>query len=318
VSDAGEETRFAVVPPCAADGFPQGCPGWCEYADPPRQAGAALASPGVGSTLPGGYVLRGEIGRGGMGRVFVASTASGMPVAVKVLAADLARCRGAHLRFVGEARAMSRVDHPNVLRLLDAQEGGPCSFFVMELVRGVDLRDFICEAGPYGIPLRRALTLLEAVCAGVAAIHRAEVVHLDLKPSNVLVDASGRVVICDFGLARPCAPPCRFPDGVLAGTPGFIAPEVAEGVQRAPRPSADVYALGVIAYELLAGAPAFEADSTTQDRGLPHERPVLPPRALNSAIPRALDDALVAALDHAPRRRPTAADLLDIVRGCAV
>ena len=315
--DSTGGSLFAEEPPCATDGLPAECPRWCEHANPPPIVTAEGEPPEVGSLLTGGYLLREEIGHGGMGRVFAASTLMGQVVAVKVLRDNLIGCRGAHLRFVGEARAMGRVEHPNVLRLLDSHEDAPAPFFVTELVGGVDLRDFICEAGPYGIPLERALLLLESVCAGVTAIHAAGVVHLDLKPSNVLVDRSDRVVICDFGLARPCAPPCRFPDGELAGTPGFIAPEVAEGVQPSPRPAADVYAVAVIAYELLTGAPVFEPASTTRRGELPHALPVVPPRELNPEIPKALGDMLVDALDRSPHVRPTAADLLRAVRTCA-
>ena len=317
--DSTRESFFAEQPPCVVDGAPADCPGWCEHADPPPHITAQSEPPQVGSLLTGGYLLREEIGHGGMGRVFAASTMAGERVAVKVLKSDLLGSRGAHMRFVGESRAMGRVRHPNVLRLLDSFEDAPTPFFVTELVRGPDLRDFICEAGPYGIPLARALRLLVSVCAGLAAIHQAGVAHLDLKPSNVLVDRRDRVVICDFGLARPCSPPCRFPDGELAGTPGFIAPEVAEGVQPSPRPSADVYAFAVIAYELLTGAPVYEPESTSTTRpgDLPHQLVVVPPRELNPAIPRPLGDALVAALDRSPHVRPTSADLLHVVRTCA-
>ena len=211
---------------------------------------------------------------------------------------------------------MSRVRHPNTVELLQGPELAPVPFFVMTLVEGIDLQRYVERCGPHGLGLARILGFLIDISAGLAAIHAAGVVHLDLKPSNILVGADGRATICDFGLARPCARPCRLPPLEFAGTPGYIAPEIESGTALAPRPSADMYALGALAHQLLTGTEVFGA-RTTKAHLLRSDQESTDPesRRLHPDLPRVLDDLVHLSLSRLVETRPSAAHFNATLRG---
>lgn len=296
--------------------FPADCPGWCEEAAPPAVVQVRGHMPQTGDTLPGGFSLARQLGEGGMGRVFASSNAQGHPVAVKVISPRAARTSEGVSRFCAEARALARVDHPNVVRLLDHRETAPWPFFVTDLVQGDDLGALLANVEGVGADVPEALEILEGLFAGVAAIHSAGIVHLDLKPANVLVERERRVRICDFGLARPCAPSCRYPLGQCAGTPGYIAPEVALGEEVAPRRAADVYALGVIGYELLTGerVNASSARASTSSLLTTAATSRASVRSIDGSIREIVGGLLLAAMSIEPRHRPSASTMRAVVR----
>jgi eukaryotic-like serine/threonine-protein kinase len=193
------------------------------------------------------YVVGRELGRGVTGRVYVAEDAVlARSVAIKFIA-DLDP--GARQRFLIEARVVAQIHHPNVVAIYRVGTLQNRPYLVTELVRGVSLAEL-----PKPVPWQRALDIAIGLSRGLAAVHRGNVVHCDLKPSNVMIDHDGLAKIIDFGLARPNA------DGATAGytpvgTPDYMAPEVWRG--EVPSRRADVYALGAVVFELIAGTPPF-------------------------------------------------------------
>ena len=236
------------------------------------QAGAD-GGPGLGSRV-GPYTLREVIGEGGMGLVFVAEQSSPVrrKVALKVIKPGM-DSRQVVARFEAERQALALMDHPNIATVLDAgatDEGRP--YFVMELVKGVTLTDY-CDANR--LPVRGRLGLFLQVCAAVQHAHQKGVIHRDLKPSNVLVtvhDGAAVVKVIDFGVAKAVG--AALTDGTLdtgltqlVGTPVYMSPEQAGGGGRDVDTRADVYALGVVLYELLTGTTPFEG-SRLRSKGL--------------------------------------------------
>ena len=215
---------------------------------PSALAGEPLAT---GALLGGRYRIRRFVAAGGMGEVYEADDQLlGDPVAIKLLRADLLRKPGAQERFADEIRLARRVTHPNVCRVFDAGLDGDRVFYTMELVPGTTLGSYLAAHGPLAIDELRPLA--QQILAGIAAAHAADVIHADLKPSNVLVGA-GRVVLTDFGLALPCCATlgctCEMPH--LVGTPAYMAPEQVTGGEVGE--ATDLFAFGVIAFEALTG-----------------------------------------------------------------
>jgi Tol biopolymer transport system component len=226
----------------------------------------------AGSKL-GPYEILAPLGAGGMGEVYRArDTRLGRDVAVKILPAELAGDAQRLQRFEQEARAISALNHPNVLAIYDvgAQEG--THFLVTELLEGGTLRERMRDAR---LPVRKAVEIAVQIAEGLAAAHEHGIVHRDLKPDNVIVSPEGRVKILDFGLAKVTAaaamgsdeltrsvsgPATR--DGVVLGTVGYISPEQVRGKPADHR--SDVFSFGVILYEMLAGQRAFAGDSSIE------------------------------------------------------
>ncbi|MFV1959169.1 MAG: protein kinase, partial [Planctomycetota bacterium] len=252
--------------------------------DRPRDPRDAL----VGARLGRWHLLR-ILGRGGMGRVYLATDQDGRPrVAVKVLSDDLASDPAFVKRFHREARVLASLSHPHVVEILDQGEAGGRLYFAMEYVRGENLRRLI-ERGP--LPVKQALRIADEVASALAYAHTRGVIHRDLKPENVLLDEKGRVHLADFGLSRllpgsgPEVTTLLTRTDVILGTYEYMAPEQRRG-EKGLDARADIYALGVILYEMLTGTP-------------PLGRFELPSR-VRSGVPPALDAVVARAL--APRR----------------
>ena len=225
--------------------------------------------PLIGRSLPGGYLILELVGVGGMGRVYRAEqTTLGRTVAVKIIHPHLVGEENAAARFITEARAASRLNHPHSVGIIDfgkSPEG--LMYLVMEFLRGRDLARVVYEDGP--LPFRRIVDILRQTLAALGEAHNESIVHRDLKPENIIIEPvrSGGdfVKVVDFGLAKIRADtqqPSITSPGIVCGTPEYMSPEQARGDTIDAR--SDLYAMGVILYQLLAGRLPFEAESPTQ------------------------------------------------------
>jgi serine/threonine-protein kinase len=236
---------------------------------------AGLPGPGSTSSAPsrpsdGGRFLPGQIvgeryrvigllGRGGMGEVYRADDLKlGQPVALKFLPEEFSRDEERLERFFNEVRTARQVTHPNVCRVHDLGEVGGQHFLSMEYVDGEDLRTLLRRIGR--VPRDKAVQMGRQLCAGLAAAHDEGILHRDLKPANIMIDGRGRVRITDFGLAGLAE---TIEGGeIRAGTPAYQAPEQLAG--QAVSRASDIYALGLVLYELFTGKPPFEASSAVE------------------------------------------------------
>jgi serine/threonine-protein kinase len=259
----------------------------------------SLRTPTTPRVLAERYRLLERIDEGGAGEVWRARDEKlGRDVAVKVLGADADDAFRA--RFADEARRAAAVVHPNVVTVFDDGRDGADAFMVMELVPGKTLRDIVAERGP--LPSREVSRLVSQVAAALDAAHAAGVIHCDVKPANVIVDPSGVAKLTDFGIARAAR---DRDEQELLGTARYIAPERIEGGPVTPR--TDVYGLGLLAYELLAGRPAFDGTSNEE---LVRERLQGPPPSLRS-VRLGVDDGIAVVVERAlssdPDRRHASA-----------
>ncbi len=201
---------------------------------------------------------------------------------------------------------MALVNHPNVLSIHAFGEHGAIPYFVMEMVEGRTL-DAWLSASEEPPDLDAALAILQDVCEGVSAIHDAGTVHCDLKPSNVLLDNRMRVRVADLGLAAP------YINGgvtkVIAGTPEYMAPELAFDDDQPAGPLTDVYALGCMAYELLTGKLPFDAETGLAIMVKHATEQPIPPSVRRPGLPAAFDDVILKALKKQPKERTSSADL---------
>ncbi len=258
-----------------------------------------MAEPGLaGRVLGGRYRLRSRLAAGGMGAVWAAEDAVlGREVAVKVLGEALAGDRLAALRLRREARAAGRLVHPAIARVLDLGEDGGRPYLVMELLHGESLAARLARAGP--LAPAEAVRVVAAAADALEVAHRAGIVHRDVKPGNVFVTGGGDVKLLDFGIAS-AADETALTGGDLLGTAAYLAPERVLGHDATP--AADVYALGVLLYELLAGRPPFAGDSgPALAMAHVHARPT----PLGAVAPR-VPPALAAACEHAMAKDPAA------------
>src|SRR6186997_2309059 len=196
------------------------------------------------------YRIIGRVGKGGMGDVYRADDLKlGQPVALKFLPESVDRDPARLTQLHTEVRMARQVSHPNVCRVYDVGEFDGHTFLSMEYVDGEDLASLLRRIGRF--PQDRAIELSRQICAGLAAAHDRGVVHRDLKPANIMLDGSGRIRITDFGLAGASGEVLR------AGTPAYMAPEQLAGGQVTPR--SDIYALGLVMYELFTGRRGLDA-----------------------------------------------------------
>ena len=214
------------------------------------------------SELPLGsaYLLAERLGSGAMGTVYRGRDKEGRAFAVKVLRPDFAQDSALVQRFVQERSVLTRVEHPNVVRMHDLVVEGETLAIVMDLVEGGDLRGLLRSQGP--LPPGQAAGLAGGIAAGLAAVHAAGLVHRDVKPENVLLDGQGQDAVprvTDFGIARLVDVSASARSTLALGTPNYVAPEIAEG--RPATGASDVYSLGIVLYELCAGLTPFEGDS---------------------------------------------------------
>jgi hypothetical protein len=261
-------------------------------------------------TLPGDYEIVREVGRGGMGVVYLANQKSlGRAVAVKVLRPGEATYAPLVKRFLEEARHLARLRHPNIVSIHEIGQAGTEPYFTMDYVEGQPLSALLArgkqsDGGRARLSPTQALALLKQVAAGVQHAHEHGIIHRDLKPGNILVDRSGQAYVTDFGLARDRAQSSKLTgSGEILGTPAYMAPEQARGQKELIGEATDVHALGVILYEMLTGRlPYGDGGPADVLVRLITDEPT-PPRRLDRRIPRDLETICLKAMAKAPERR---------------
>jgi hypothetical protein len=251
------------------------------------------------------YRILGRVGAGGMGEVYRAQDLTlEQEVALKFLPPGMSEQGSLRRRFLQEARLARQVAHPNVCRVYDVGEVDGQLFLSMEFVPGRDLASVLRSIGR--LPEEKAVDIARQLCAGLAALHDRGVLHRDLKPANVMLDEDGRVRITDFGLAGAVD---RVQAGdIRSGTPRYMAPEQFAGREVTPR--SDIYALGLVLYEIFTGKSAFQADSVEKlaelHRSAAPSRPSSHVADIDPAVERIID----RCLEKDPARRPASALLV--------
>lgn len=259
--------------------------------------------PSLGELL-GLYRLEELIGEGAAGVVYRAvHEGNGETVALKVLRSRLSRDETYRRRFAHEARAAREVEHKHLVPLIDAGESEGRYYLAARYVRGRSLEQRLEADGP--LPLTELLKLAMEIATGLEALHRHGLVHRDVKPSNILLDENGSAALTDFGLSRGAAYSALTRPGQVVGTLDYLAPELIKGTAANAR--SDVYALGCVVYECLAGTPPF-AGRNLFELGLAHlEQKPADPCAHRFDLPPGLSGAVLQALEKEPDRRPATA-----------
>ncbi len=251
--------------------------------------------------LDGRYRVDARIAVGGMATVYRAlDTRLDRVLALKVMHPTLAADAAFVERFIREAKSVARLAHPNVVQVFDQGTDGSYVYLAMEYVAGCTLRDVLRERG--ALQPRAALDILEPVLAALGAAHRAGFVHRDMKPENVLIGDDGRVKVADFGLVRS-VDTVTSTTGVVLGTVSYLAPEQIE--QGTTDPRVDVYACGVVLYEILTGEKPHPGDSPAQVLYRHINEDVPPPSALVPGLPYGLDELVASATARNPDIRPS-------------
>ena len=256
-----------------------------------------------GTMLAGRYRIVGLLGRGGMGEVYRAEDLKlGQPVALKFLSKEVTDRADRLARFHQEVRLARQVSHPNVCRVHDIGETGGQHFLSMEYIDGEDLASLLRRIGR--LPSDKALELARQLCAGLAAAHDRKVLHRDLKPANVLIDGRGRAHLADFGLANLTDQRRDAPE--IAGTPGYMAPEQQEGREVTTR--TDVYALGLVLYEMFTGKRALTVDGALLGGRAQNGAPPASPSTHIPDLDPAIERVILRCLERDPARRPAVGD----------
>lgn len=262
----------------------------------------------VGRLLDGRYRIEATVASGGMATVYRAlDTRLDRIVALKVMHPELAVDGEFVGRFISEARAAAKLSHPAVVGVFDQGEDNGTVYLSMEYVEGRTLRQILRERGRL-TPVE-ALDMIEPVLAALAAAHEAGIVHCDVKPENVLVGENGKVKVADFGLAKALADPAATA-GPLLGTVNYISPEQALGEAATPR--SDVYAVGIMLYELLTGAPPHAAATDEAVVRNHIDRDVPAPSAADATIPSSMDDLVRRLTARDPHRRYASAEVAEL------
>jgi serine/threonine-protein kinase len=256
----------------------------------------------VGRMLDRRYHVRSRIAHGGMATVYLATdTRLDREVALKVMHADLARDGDFVGRFIGEAKSVAKLSHPNIVGVYDQGADGQYLYLAMEYVPGRTLRALMRERG--WLPWQEALAVIDPVLAGLAAAHQAGIVHRDVKPENVLITDDGRVKVVDFGLARASAAVGNTRAGVIIGSVAYISPEQVSGAPSDAR--SDVYAAGIVLFEMLTGRQPFTGDTPLAVAYAHVNSDVPVVSSLVGGIPQGVDQLVRAATSRDPQLRPT-------------
>jgi serine/threonine protein kinase len=272
---------------------------------------AALVQGKARGLVVGPYLVLSRCGQGGMGVVFKARhRPTGQVVALKILPPSFARDATLVLRFQREVAAAARLDHPNIVRTVDASHDRGVHFLAMEFIEGRDLRSIVNSAGP--LPIDQVIACTIQAARGLEAAHEKGIVHRDIKPANLMLDTSGVVRILDLGLARvieasgilgPSETASLTQSGSYMGTVDYSAPEQADDAKTVDH-RADIYSLGCTLYFLAVGRPPFEGDSLIKKLMAHQNRPAPSLHSARSDVPAALEVAYQAMMAKNPADRP--------------
>jgi hypothetical protein len=260
------------------------------------------------------YRLVARLARGGMAEVWEATDeVLNRPVAVKMLLPHLAADAAFHARFHREAMAAARLSHPHIVSIFDTCSTDDTEAIVMELVRGRTLREVLDSKGP--LPPARAIAVARQVADALAHAHASGLVHRDVKPGNILLADDGRVLVTDFGIAKAAEETSDLTDaGQIVGTAKYLSPEQVSGTPLDGR--SDVYALGVVLYEMLCGRPPFAAETSTATALLRLTTEPMRPRQLRAGLSRELEDVVLRAMARdVDARYPSASALCSALDG---
>ena len=267
--------------------------------------------PALQAHLGDRYRLHGEVARGAMARVYRADDlVLGGEVAIKVIRPELAAAVG-HDRFLQEIRILARLNHPNILPLLDSREAGGSLYYVSRYIAGSSLQRRLATEGP--LPLEEVIRIGRDVAAALDYAHGNEVIHRDVKPGNILLDEN-RALVCDFGIARAVELAggdwLTSSSGFVLGTPAYMSPEQATAGAIDRR--CDVYGLGCVLYEMLTGEPPFTGPTAQAVLARSLSGQFLAIRTVRPDVPAPVEAAIRSGLASEPDRRPrTAAELVE-------
>lgn len=252
-----------------------------------------------GTLLADRYRIVTQLGKGGMGEVYRADDLKlDLAVALKFLPAELAADAKRHAQLFEEIKVARRISHPNVCRVYDLGEAEGVYFLSMEYIDGEDLKSLLRRIGR--LPWEKSIELGRQICDGLEAAHEAGVLHRDLKPANLMIDGNGRARITDFGLAALAE--SLLGTKIVAGTPLYMAPEQFSGQPATVK--SDLYALGLVLYELFTGRRVFEISSVEEARRL-HRRAIPPPpSSLRFGFDPAVEKIILRCLEKDPAKRP--------------
>lgn len=264
--------------------------------------------------IAGRYEVVSHIGQGGMADVFLAvDTILNRQVAIKLLREDLSQDAVSILRFEREAQAAASLAHPNIVEIYDVGEYQDHHYIVMEYIAGKTLKQVIRSRGP--LVNEEAVDIMKQLCSAVAEAHSRGIIHRDIKPQNVIVKADGSLKILDFGIATALGSVQLTQANNVMGSVHYLAPELAKGEPASFQ--SDIYALGIVLYEMLSGDVPFKADQAVQV-ALKHMREPMPSvRAINSTVPQSLENIITRSTAKDPALRyPNAEQMLADVSTC--
>jgi tetratricopeptide (TPR) repeat protein len=264
----------------------------------------------------GRYSLLKKLGEGGKGIVFKAQdTALNRVVAIKVLK-GAAPTGEAYSRFISEAQATAKLNHPNIVSIYDIGREGEQQFFVIEFIDGMSLRNLMEESPQGQCDIQTVLRIGMDVCNALRYAHAQGVLHRDIKPENIMITKDGLTKLMDFGLAKMLGQPSYTQEGVIVGTVAYVAPEIALGKGADAR--SDLYSLGAVLYEMVTGRQPFPGEDPVKVIfGHIHDHPISPTKR-DPKVPQPLADCIMRLLEKDPANRyQSASDLLEVLRGIA-
>src|ERR1700682_287952 len=273
---------------------------------PPPIPAMATTPPPAAERYIGKYLIKSELGRGGMGAVYLAEQPGlGREVAIKELIQSATADRVALKRFLQEAQVMARTSHPNLVQVHDLELIGDANYIVLEFVRGKSLRDWLLRGQ---IPLAQVFAVMHGVLQALDYAHKHAIVHRDMKPENVLLSDEGMVKVADFGIARLTDDSgvggTATKTGTTVGTPQYMSPEQVASSKVDGR--SDLYSAGIMLYELVAGQPPFtasEADGPFTLMAKHVQAPPKPPSVLRPGLDLALEELILKSLSKRPEDR---------------